>query len=79
MRFDTVFARNIIWIVNLQRILRMKMRRELTEYNKTVINSHPTTALSITELYANERHADKHFEKGDDDISEGTGRYTYNH
>jgi hypothetical protein len=51
MRFDTRFIRNLFWLANLQRVLRLKLRRDLTWYNTKVVSDHATLASSITETY----------------------------
>jgi hypothetical protein len=50
-RFDTRFVRNLFWIANIQRLLRLKLRRDLTWYNSRVVSSHAAVASGITELY----------------------------
>ena len=51
LRFDTYFVRNLFWVSSIQRMLRLKLRRDLTWYNSRVVDSHATLASSITELY----------------------------
>lgn len=54
LRFDTVFIRNLIFITNLYRSVRMKMQRDLV-YNKDVIlRSAPITRPQLTEFYGNQ-------------------------
>jgi hypothetical protein len=54
LRFDTVFIRNLIFIVNLYRSVRMKLQRDLV-YNKDVIlKSAPITRPQLTEFYGNQ-------------------------
>lgn len=54
LRFDTVFIRNLIFIVNLYRSVRMKLQRDLV-YNRDVINkSVPITRAQITEFFSNQ-------------------------
>ncbi len=53
LRFDTIFIRNLIFIVNLYRSIRMKLQRDLT-YNKDIIaRSIPITRPDLTEFYGN--------------------------
>ncbi len=53
MRFNTKFIRNLIFIVNLYRSVRLKLQRDLT-YNKEVIaRSSAITDPSITEFRGN--------------------------
>jgi hypothetical protein len=51
LRFDTRFVRNLFWIANIQRLLRLKLRRDLTWYNSKVVSDHAAIASGITELY----------------------------
>lgn len=54
LRFDTVLIRNLVFIVNLYRSVRMKLQRDLT-YNKDVITrSAPITRVQLTEFYGNQ-------------------------
>ena len=54
MRFDTVLVRNIFWLVNIQRALRLKLRRDLTWFDQRVVSDHAVTASGITELFGND-------------------------
>lgn len=56
MRFDTIYMRNLFWLTNLQRILRYKMRNDLTWYDRKVVSSNAVLAKSITELYGTDMH-----------------------
>lgn len=58
MRFDTVLVRNLIWLANIQRLLRLKLRRDLTWYDDKIVSQHSVTASSITELHGNDTHDD---------------------
>ncbi len=59
LRFDTVFVRNLIFVTNLYRSVRMKLARDLT-YNKDVIaKSIPITNNNITEFYGNGSDRDR--------------------
>ena len=51
LRFDSKLVRDIFWIVNIQRVLRLKLRRDLMWYNSKVVSDHATVASGITELY----------------------------
>jgi hypothetical protein len=64
LRFDTRFVRNLFWIANIQRLLRLKLRRDLTWYNSRVVSDHATVASGITELY-------------DHDVAESPNMYGY--
>lgn len=54
MRFDTKLVRNLFWLTNIFRTLRLKLRHELTWYDSKVVDSHATLAPSITEFYGND-------------------------
>jgi hypothetical protein len=54
LRFDTKLNRNLMWITNIQRMLRLKLRRDLMWYDTKVVDSHATLASGITELYGND-------------------------
>lgn len=53
LRFDTKLVRNIFWLTNIQRALRLKLRNELTWYDSKVIRSSAVASPELTELYAN--------------------------
>ncbi|QYB17607.1 polyprotein pp220-like protein [Pacmanvirus S19] len=53
LRFDTVFIRNLVFITNLYRSVRMKLQRDLV-YNKDIVmKSIPITRPQLTEFYGN--------------------------
>lgn len=54
LRFDTVFIRNLIFIVNLYRSVRMKLQRDLTYNKDIIIKSAPITRVQLTEFFNNE-------------------------
>lgn len=54
LRFDTVLIRNLIFIVNLYRSVRMKLARDLV-YSKDIIKrSAPITSVHLTEFFGNQ-------------------------
>jgi hypothetical protein len=58
-RFDTVLVRNLVFIINLYRSLRMKLARDLT-YNRDIITrAAPITASRITELFGNSVYSEQ--------------------
>lgn len=59
LRFDTVLARNIVWVANLQRALRLKLRKELIWYNEKVVHGYSMAAASVTELFDHQMHKQK--------------------
>jgi hypothetical protein len=54
LRFDTRLCRNLFWIANLQRLLRLKLRRDLSWYDSKIVSDHAAVASSITETYDND-------------------------
>lgn len=53
-RFDTVIIRNLVFVVNLYRSVRMRLQRDLT-YNKDIITkSIPITRNQLTEFIGNQ-------------------------
>jgi hypothetical protein len=53
-RFDTILMRNLIFVLNLYRSVRMKLQRDLT-YSKDIISrSVPVTRPQLTEFYSNQ-------------------------
>lgn len=48
-RFDTRFVRNLFFITNVVRLLRLKLNRELTQSRNVVVSSHYAVASGITE------------------------------
>ena len=53
LRFDTVFIRNLIFITNLYRSVRIKLARDLTYSKDIITKSIPITNANITEFYGN--------------------------
>jgi len=51
-RFDTRFVRNLFFITNVVRLLRLKLNRELTQSRNVVVSSHYAVASGITEYGA---------------------------
>jgi hypothetical protein len=54
LRFDTTFIRNLIFITNLYRSVRMKLARDLNYSKEVITRSIPITQSSITEFYDND-------------------------
>lgn len=48
-RFDTHFVRNMMFVTNVVRLLRLKLNRELTQSRNVVLSSHLAVAPSVTE------------------------------
>ncbi len=57
MRFDTVFIRNLIFITNLYRSIRMKLQRDLVYSKDIVLRSEPITRTQLTEFFGNQTDA----------------------
>jgi hypothetical protein len=75
-RLDTVIIRNIIFIVNLYRTVRLKLQRDLN-YNKDIIlKSAAITRPEITEFYGNQMWHDQRSKyEEDEDTSNKNPRY----
>jgi hypothetical protein len=54
LRFNTKLTRDIIWIVNIQRMLRLKLSRDLRWYDSKIVSDNSLLAASITETYNND-------------------------
>jgi hypothetical protein len=48
-RFDTTFVRNMFFITNVVRILRLKLSRELTHSRSVIASSHMALSAELTE------------------------------
>ena len=48
-RFDTRFVRNLFFVTNVVRLLRLKLNRELTQSRNVVVSSHYAVASGVTE------------------------------
>jgi hypothetical protein len=48
-RFDTRLVRNLVFITNVQRVLRLRLSQELTEYRNVLAKSHSAVNPGITE------------------------------
>ena len=53
-RFNTKLVRNLVWLTNLQRVIRLELRRQLTWYDTKTVKEHAVTAASITELFGHD-------------------------
>ena len=62
LRFDTKLVRNLTWLVNLQRIMRVIMVTHLSQINTPVVRGLKIANPKITEFDGNEK-----FEEGDYD------------
>jgi len=52
LRFDTRLVRNLFFISNVQRFIRAKLSRELTQSRSVIVSSHSVVAPSVTEYGA---------------------------
>jgi hypothetical protein len=52
MRFDTRFVRNMFFVTNVVRLLRLKLQRELTDGRGVLAASHQAVAAAVTEFGA---------------------------
>lgn len=57
MRFDTTLMRNIFFLVNLQRVMRMLMRNEISYLESPVVSSSQVINRQITEYVGNETYS----------------------
>jgi hypothetical protein len=49
LRFDTRFVRNLFFISNVQRVMRLKLNQELTQYRNVLVNDHSVINPGVTE------------------------------
>ena len=49
-RFDTTLVRNLFFITNVNRVLRMALTRQLTVSRDVIRSSHPAVAVGVTEF-----------------------------
>lgn len=54
LRFDTILIRNLVFIINLYRSVRMKLQRDLVYSKDIVLKSAPITRVQLTEFYGNQ-------------------------
>jgi len=59
LRFDTFYCRSLVWLTNLQRVLRLKLRNDLEWYDSRIVKDNAVTSPDITELYGNDSHSYK--------------------
>ena len=60
LRFDTVFIRNLIFIVNLYRSIRMKLQRDLSYSKDIIARAEPITRANLTEFFGNQTSHSSH-------------------
>ena len=48
-RFDTTFVRNLFFITNVSRVVRLKLSRELTQTRNVLVSSHEALSAGVTE------------------------------
>jgi hypothetical protein len=58
IRFDTKLVRNYMWITNLQRVMRLQMRRDLFWYDSKIVTDHAVLSPDITEITGNKLDKD---------------------
>jgi hypothetical protein len=51
-RFDTTLVRNLFFITNILRVVRLKLNRELTQSRNVIVKSHEAVAQGLTEYGA---------------------------
>jgi hypothetical protein len=55
LRFDTVLIRNLIFLVNLYRVIRLKLRKDLMYDRNIILKSHAIAREDATEHARNDR------------------------
>jgi hypothetical protein len=48
-RFDTRIVRNLFFITNIQRLMRLKLNQELTQYRNVLVSNHSVVNPGVTE------------------------------
>lgn len=48
-RFDTTLVRNLTFITNVQRLLRLKLDQEMTQYRNVLVSDHSIVNPGVTE------------------------------
>ena len=48
-RFDTRIVRNLFFITNIQRLMRLKLNQELTQYRNVLVSNHSVINPGVTE------------------------------
>jgi len=56
-RFDTFYCRSLVWLTNIQRVLRLKLRQDLEWYDSRIVKDNMVTSADITEQYGNDAHS----------------------
>lgn len=59
LRFDTFFARNIIWLTNIQRLVLLKLSTDYTWSNSKIVSGPAILARGNTEFYGKDMIRDK--------------------
>lgn len=54
LRFDTILIRNLVFIVNLYRSVRMKLQRDLVYSKAVILRAEPITRAQLTEFHGNQ-------------------------
>jgi hypothetical protein len=49
-RFDTRIVRNLFFITNVQRVMRLKLNQELTQYRNVLVSNHSVVNPGVTEF-----------------------------
>jgi len=57
LRFDTFYCRSLVWLTQIQRVLRLKLRQDLEWYDSRIVKDNAVTSPDITELYGNDAHS----------------------
>ena len=65
-RFDTVLVRNLIFITNIYRSIRLKLSRDLTYNREIIARSEAITNPKMTEFNSNQVVTDRHLKRYED-------------
>jgi hypothetical protein len=68
MRFNTKLVRNLVWFVQLQRIMRVVLTNHLSWINTPVVRGFKIADSKVTEFNANEQYTEDDFNGNNYDI-----------
>jgi hypothetical protein len=64
LRFDTRLVRNLIFLVNLYRVIRLKLRKDLMYDRNIILKSHSVAREDATEHIRNDRWTPRDYPPG---------------
>jgi hypothetical protein len=56
VRFDTLFVRNLIFMTNVLRVIRLKLNRDLVYSRDIILKSEQITRFGLTEFMSNQTY-----------------------